>query len=109
VVGVVRQVPGFLLQHRVTVEPYLGSSSKGDRYGPPETVRCLIDEKTQQVTTPGGQEVTSGSSYITRPDHRPPPNSRVTLPDGRRTKVITIARADGGRLPVPSNTQVFLQ
>jgi hypothetical protein len=105
----VRQVPGFLLQYQVRVEPYLGSSSKGGLYGPVETVQCLIDEKTQQVTSPGGEIVTSGSSYITRPDHRPPPNSRVTLPDGRITKVITIARADGGRLPVPSNTQVFLQ
>lgn len=105
----VRQVPGFLLQHSVTVEAYLGSASKGDSYESPVTVRCLISERTQQVTTPGGQEVTSGSSYIARPDHRPPPNSRVTLPDGRVTKVITIARADGGQLPVPSNTQVFLQ
>ena len=104
-----RQVPGFLLQHTVFVEAYLGSGSKGDVYAAAQTVRCLIDEKTQQVTTPGGQEVTSGSSYISRPDHRPPPNSRVTLPDGRITKVITIARADGGNLPVPSNTQVFLQ
>lgn len=105
----VRQVPGFLLQHTVTVEAYLGSSSKGDLYAAPEAVRCLIDETTRQVTSPGGQIVTSGSSYITRPDHRPPPNSRVTLPDGRPTKVITIARADGGSLPVPSNTQVFLE
>lgn len=105
----VKQIPGFLLQHTVTVEAYLGSSSKGDLYAEPEAVRCLIDEKTRQVITPGGQEVTSGSSYITVPDHRPPPNSRVTLPDGRDTKVITIARADGGNLPVPSNTQVFLQ
>jgi hypothetical protein len=105
----VRQVPGFLLQHHVVVEPYVGSGSKGDVYGPAQTVRCLIDEKTQQVMSPGGQTVTSGSSYIARPDHRPPPNSRVTLPDGRRTTVISVARADGGRLPVPSNTQVFLQ
>ncbi|MGW3847187.1 hypothetical protein [Streptomyces fagopyri] len=105
----VRQVPGGVLQHEVIVEAYLGSGSKGDVYGARERVRCLIDERTQQVTSPGGQTVTSGSSYITRPDHRPPPNSRVTLPDGRKTTVITIVRADGGRLPVPSNTQVFLQ
>ncbi|MEU5624286.1 hypothetical protein [Streptomyces tendae] len=105
----VRQAPAMVLQHRVRVEAYEGSGSKGDIYASPETVRCLIDEKTQQVTSPGGQIVTSGSSYIARPDHRPPPNSRVTLPDGRVTTVITIARADGGRLPVPSNTQVFLQ
>jgi hypothetical protein len=105
----VRQVPGFLLRHTVTVEPYLGSTSKNDSYGTAEAVRCLFDETTKQVTTPGGQTVTSGSNYITRPDHRPPLNSRVTLPDGRVTKVITVSRVDGGGLPVPSNTQVFLE
>lgn len=105
----VRQVPGFLLRHTVTVEPYLGSSSKGDRYGPAGPVACLLDERTQMVTSPGGEEVSSGSSYITRPAHRPPPKSRVTLPDGRVTKVITVGRVDGAGLPVPSNTQVFLQ
>lgn len=105
----VRQVPGFLLRHTVTVEAYLGSSSKGDAYAAPESVRCLFDETTKQVTTPGGQKVTSGSNYITRPTHRPPLNSRVTLPDGRATKVITVGRVDGAGLPVPSNTQVFLE
>jgi hypothetical protein len=106
----VRQVPGFLLRHTVTVEAYLGSGSKGDVYGAPQQVRCLFDETTKQVTNPGGQKVASGSNYITRPDHRPPLNSRVTLPDGRRvTTVITVARVDGAGLPVPSNTQVFLE
>ncbi|MFG2900977.1 hypothetical protein ACGFZH_28310 [Streptomyces zaomyceticus] len=102
-------VPGFLLQHTVTVEGYLGPSSKGDLYGPPAEVACLLDERLQMVTNPGGETVTSSSSYIARPSHNPAPNSRVTLPDGRRTRVITVARPDGGALPVPSNTQVFLQ
>lgn len=105
----VRQVPGFLLRHTVTVEAYEGSTSKGDVYAAPAPVRCLLDETTKQVTTPGGQKVASGSNYITRPDHRPPLNSRVTLPDGRITKVITVSRVDGAGLPVPSNTQVFLE
>ncbi|MGY0023755.1 hypothetical protein ACVHNB_32900 [Streptomyces sp. YJ-C3] len=105
----VRQIPAFVLQHEVTVEQYLGSSSKGDLFGPPAVVRCLIDERTQLVTSPGGDQVTSGSSYLTRPGHRPPPKSRVTLPGGRKTTVITVARPDGGRLPVPSNVQVYLK
>lgn len=104
-----RLVPGFLLQHEVSVEEYLGASSTGDVYAAPRIVRCLIDERTQLVTSPGGEEVTSAASYIVQPGHRPPPKSRVTLPDGRTTKVITVGRADGGRLPVPSNTQVYLQ
>ncbi|MEV4335763.1 hypothetical protein [Streptomyces sp. NPDC049590] len=102
-------VPGFLLQHTVTVEEYLGSGSKGDLYGPPTPVRCLLEDRIQMVVSPGGETVTSSSSYITRLGHRPLPKTRVTLPDGRRTTVITVARPDGGALPVPSHTQVFLQ
>lgn len=102
-------IPGFLLQHTLTVEAYRGSSSKGDLYEAPVEVSCLLDERLQMVTSPGGEKVTSSSSYITTLAHNPPPKSRVTLPDGRVTKVITVARPDGGALPVPSNTQVYLQ
>lgn len=103
------KVPGFLLQHTVQVEGYLGSSSKGDLYAAGVPVPCLLDERIQMVTNPAGEKVTSSSSYVARLDHNPAPKSRVTLPDGRVTTVITIARPDGGNLPVPSNTQVFLQ
>lgn len=105
----VKQVPKFLLRHKVTVEAYLGSSSLGDVYASAAVVRCLWDDSVQQVTTAGGEQVTSTSSYIARPDHKPPLNSRVMLPDGRITKVIKVGRVDGAGLPVPSNTQVFLQ
>lgn len=105
----VRQVPGFLLRHKVTVEAYLGPSSRGDVYASATVARCLWDDSTQQVTTAGGEEVTSTSSYIARPAHKPPLNSRVTLSDGRVTKVIKVGRVDGAGLPIPSNTQVFLQ
>ncbi|AQS72347.1 hypothetical protein B1H29_31675 [Streptomyces pactum] len=104
-----RRVPRKVLRHRLTVEPYQGSSSVGDVYRPAEIVRCLLDESTQQVTTPGGENVTSSSSYIAWPDHQPPLNSRVTLPDGRKTKVIKVGRVNAVGLPVPNNTQVFLQ
>ncbi|MFM9675771.1 hypothetical protein [Streptomyces brasiliscabiei] len=105
----VKQVPKFLLRDRVTVEAYLGSSSRGDVYASAEVVRCLWDDSTQQVTTAGGEQVTSTSSYIARPAHKPPLNSQVTLSDGRVTKVIKVGRVSPAGLPVPSNTQVFLQ
>lgn len=104
-----KQVPGFLLRHRVTVEAYQGASSRGDVYASAVVVRCLWDDSAQQVTTAGGEQVTSTSSYIALPAHKPPLNSRVTLPDGRITRVVKVGRVDGAGLPVPSNTQVFLQ
>lgn len=103
------RMPSFLLQHTVQVEAYLGSSSKGDLYAAPEQVQCLLEEKTQLVTSPAGEQVTSSSMYRTPLGHNPPPKSRVTLAAGRVTTVIVVARPDGGRLPVPSHTQVFLQ
>ncbi|MFF3310482.1 hypothetical protein [Streptomyces sp. NPDC002952] len=103
------RMPSFLLQHTVQVEAYLGASSKGDLYAAPQQVQCLLEEKTQIVISPGGEQVTSSSMYRTRLDHDPPPKSRVTLSGGRVTKVIVVARPNGGRLPVPSHTQVYLQ
>jgi len=102
-------IPAALWQHVVTVEPLEGSGAYGDVYGPPVEVRCLLSEQARMVRGPDGSDTVSGASYITTPGHRPPPGSRVTLPDGRQTTVISVDRADGGSLPVPSNTQVNLE
>jgi len=101
-------LPDLLLVHRVTVEPYLGEGSHGPVYGSAATVACLLDQVTTLVRAPDGREVTSSASYITPPDHDPPPGSRVTLPGGRVTTVITVERAGIGIAAVPSNTRVVL-
>lgn len=101
--------PRFLWQHKVTVEEYEGSGAYGDVYGPPVEVRCLLSEQTRLVKAADGSDTVSGASYIADLEHRPPLGSRVTLPDGRETTVISVDRPDGGTLPVPSNTQVYLE
>ena len=101
-------LPGFLLVHRVRVEPYLGEGSHGSAYGPAAEVACLLDETTTLVRAPDGREVASSASYITSPGHNPPPQSRVTLPDGRVTTVITAGRPGNGIAAVPGNTEVAL-
>lgn len=105
---VVTEIPGFLLVHSVTVAEYSGTGAHGPVYGTPATVACLLTERTQLVRAPDGAEVTSGASYLTTPDHDPPAGSRVTLPGGRVTTVITVQRVGQG-LPVPSNSEVMLQ
>lgn len=102
-------IPAALWQHVVTVEPYEGSGAFGDVYGPPTEVRCLLSEQTRMVRGPDGSDTVSSASYIAPVEHRPPLGSRVTLPDGRETTVISVDRADGGTLPVPSNTTVHLE
>ncbi|WP_394434512.1 hypothetical protein [Streptomyces sp. SGAir0957] len=102
-------VPGWLLRHRITVEPYLGDSSTGPLYGPPVSVRCFVDEQTRAVRTPGGEEVTSSSTAYAKPGTDVPPLSRVTLPSGRTTTVIAALPRDGGGLPTPDHVEIQLQ
>ncbi|MER7047731.1 hypothetical protein [Streptomyces jumonjinensis] len=102
-------LPGFLLRHTVTVEPYIGSGPTGAAYGPPAQVRCFVDEQTRLVRGPSGDQVTSSSTFYARLETVCPAKSRITLPGGRRTVVIAALRRDGGGLPVPDHLEVQLQ
>lgn len=103
------RIPGWLLRHRITVEPYRGASSKGPIYGPPQTVRCFVDEQTRTVRSPGGEEVTSSSTAYAAPGTVVPALSRVTLPSGRVTTVIAVLNRDAGGLPTPDHVEIQLQ
>ncbi|MFI1942058.1 hypothetical protein ACH44C_33610 [Streptomyces purpureus] len=102
-------LPGFLLRHTITIEPYLGDSAYGPAYGPAVTVRCFLDEKTRTVRDRTGQEVTSASTAYAPLDTDCPAESRVTLPTGRQTAVIAALRRDGGGLPTPDHLEIQLQ
>lgn len=101
-------IPGYLLRHTVTVEPYAGDSAYGPVYGPPAVVRCFLDERTRTVRRADGEEVTSSSTFYARLDTDCPAESRVTLPTGRVTTVIAALRRDGGGLPTPDHLEVQL-
>jgi hypothetical protein len=101
-------IPSFLLTHTVWVEPFLGNSGTGPRYGPASEVRCFVEEKTRLVRDPGGEEVTSSSTFYARPTAVCPAKSRVTLPSGRKTTVIEAVRQEGGGLPTPDHLEVRL-
>ncbi|MFJ5259090.1 hypothetical protein ACIQAC_01265 [Streptomyces sp. NPDC088387] len=102
-------IPGFLLRHEVTVEPYEGQGAAAPVYGAPVAVQCFLEEKTRLVRAPDGREVVSGATVYCRLDAvSAPPESRVTLPSGRQTTVIDQARHDGGGLPTPDHLEVSL-
>jgi hypothetical protein len=105
----VSRVPGWLLRHRITIEEYLGDSSTGPLYGPPQQVRAFVDEQTRAVISPGGESVTSSSTAYAAPGTKVPPLSRVTLQSGRVTKVIVCLPRDGGGLPTPDHVEIQLQ
>ncbi|MFJ2292097.1 hypothetical protein ACIOG7_10350 [Streptomyces sp. NPDC087894] len=102
-------IPRRFLRHRILVEPYLGRSSTEDLYGPAVEVRCLLDEKTRNVRTPAGDTVVSSSTAYAYPGTKAPPKSRVTLADGRKTKVIQDAPRDGGGLGTPDHVEIQLE
>jgi hypothetical protein len=105
----VTRIPRRYLIHEITVEPYGGESSTGILYGPPVTVRCLLDEQTRAVRTPGGEQVTSTSTAYADLSTAAPALSRVTLPDGRTTTVIQAKRRDGRGLGTPNHLEIQLE
>ncbi|GAB2731802.1 hypothetical protein [Streptomyces bullii] len=103
-------LPRRFLVHTITIEDYLGGTSKGPKYAAPRTVRCLVDEQTRAVRTPGGEQVTSTSTAYAGPEEKTaPPLSRVTLPSGRVTKVIQTKNRDGGGLGTPNHVEFQLE
>lgn len=103
-------IPRRFLVHTVTVENYLGDTSKGPRYAAPRTVRCLVDEQTRGVRTPAGEQVTSTSTVYAGPEEKTVPAfSRVTLPSGRTTKVIQTKNRDAAGLGTPNHTEIQLE
>ncbi|MFC9680006.1 hypothetical protein [Streptomyces sp. NPDC056948] len=103
------RIPRYLMRHQITVEPYLGDTSKGPKYGPPVVVRCFVDEQTRAVRNPGGEEVTSTTTAYADPGTQAPALSRVTLPSGRTTTVIQLKDRDGGGLPTPDHVEIQLE
>lgn len=102
------KIPGFLLRHRVIVEPYLGAGPFGPTYGPPVEVRCFLDESRRTVRGKDGTEVTSEATFYARLDTVCPDESRVTLPSGRVSAALKVSDRDGGGLPTPDHLEVAL-
>jgi hypothetical protein len=104
------KVPGWLLRHRITVEPYLGVSAYGPRYGAPESgIRALVGAETKLVRNGTGAQVVSTAQIIADPGFSLPAGSRITLPDGRKTIVINVAAHTAPGLPVPENAEVMCE
>ncbi len=78
--------------HTITVEPYEGSSGRGDIYGAPVQVTCFVDQKRRLVRAANGSQVVSSSTVFAPLDTVCPPRSRVTLPDGHAALVIGTAQ-----------------
>lgn len=81
----------------LTVEPYLGSGSAGEKYGAGIEHPGLIQlPQDKLVRTAQGDETTSSTAVYAPLSIAGdfPLGSRVTLADGRRAAVLTISKPD---------------
>jgi hypothetical protein len=100
-------LPEFLLQHTVTVEPWLGKNGYGaDIWGPGVAIACFVEDKRRLVRAKDGSEVVSETTVYANRGPQIPARSRVTLPSGRKPLVIVVSDHDGGTLPVPSHLEI---
>lgn len=89
----------MMFMHAATVEPYLGSSPSGPRYGPAVTLAGLLDDGLMQTPEAGGSQLVSKTTFYTDlgNDASFPVGSRLTC-NGRSMIVTEVRRRDGGSL-----------
>jgi hypothetical protein len=101
-------IPGFLLRHSVTVEPYLGDSAHGPTFGAARTVRCFVEDAVRTVLNPDGEQVVSTATFYCQPDETIPARSKVTI-GVRATRVIDTKNRDSGGLVKIDHLEVICQ
>lgn len=102
------KLPGFLLRHQVTIEPFEGEGPFGPAYGTATVVRCFLDEARRMVRGKDGTEVVSEATFYARRDITCPEGSRVTLPSGRVCTALKVSDRNGAGLPTPDHVEVAL-
>ncbi|GAA2327533.1 hypothetical protein [Dactylosporangium salmoneum] len=96
--------------HTVTIEPHAGSGAYGDVFGRPVQITpCIADQGRKLMRLPTGSTVVSMSRVYAPLATVCPDRSRVTLPDGQQTLVITTLRRDGGGLDVPEHLEIVCE
>jgi hypothetical protein len=101
-------------QHTLLFEPYLGQAGSGEAlYGAAFTLVGFCDQKTRKIRTPmtqtnTGDEVLAEATFYTNRGPSVPTDSRVTLPDGRVSRVLAVLDRDGGALPTPSHLEIVI-
>lgn len=94
------------LVHTVTVEPFEGESGYGGPvYGPPVDTTCFVDETTRMVRDGNGTETVSSTTIYAAKDAPITGGSRVTLPSGDATTVISTSRHNSGPLDLPDHLE----
>jgi hypothetical protein len=93
--------------HTITVEASRGEGPVGTIFDQAQPVTpCYVVDKRKQVRAPDGTLTISESQVFAPPTVVAPPGSRVTLPGGRRTVVISISVPSAAGLDLPEHAEI---
>ena len=98
----------------ITVEAYEGAGAYGDVFAAPAVVTpCVVEDTTRKVTVQTGDaegsERLSATTVYGPLSATVPPGSRVTLPSGRITGVLAVARVTAHGHPLPEHLEISLE
>lgn len=106
------RIPKRLLQHKITVEPLLGTGARGMNVFGPAVVwdRAYVEDKRQLIISSEGSDATSNSYVILDPERELPEGSKVTIwKDTWKERTSLVIGASSFDMPgCPSNLQIFL-
>ena len=96
--------------HAVTVEAYRGDGAYGAVYDQAVNVApCFVDDTRRLVRAADGSQVISESTVYAPADTVAPADSRITLPSGPVTTVITSKALTAAGLPLPEHLELMCQ
>jgi hypothetical protein len=106
------KLPSSLLRQTIAVEPYLGNTASGPRYGTAVNIKARVERRRQVVGSPVGNAGRSGNQVVVasavafvRPDVEIATQSRVTW-DGDTFDVIDVRNGQG--LTRPTHLELVL-
>jgi hypothetical protein len=102
------RIPIAFMPHTIHVEPFLRSTSTGQRYDISRPYRCLLIEKPKVIRNALGRQVIAQAMVVGDISMIAPPESRVTLPSNRIAYVIDTGIGNGGGLSTPDHIELAL-
>lgn len=105
------EIPGYLLPHTISVQPYAGVTGAGaPAYGSAVEMAAMVERGRKLMRTAGREQVVSTARAFVQLDQLDsvPAKSRVTLTDGTVATIWESIPMEAGDLPVPAHVEIVL-
>lgn len=96
--------------HTVAIQALRGTGPVGDILDQPvEVAPCWVEDKRKLVLASDGSQVVSETQVFAPAETVAPPGSKVTLPGGRETVVITCSVPSAAGMDLPEHAEIACQ